>query len=49
MISRYFEPNIFNDIGYMPFISVTEKMFELVPEKKVEDTMWIMKNAIEYF
>ena len=30
MINRYFDPTVYNEIGYMPFITVTEDTFDLL-------------------
>ena len=49
MINRYFDPTVYNNIGYMPFITVTEDEFDLVHKFTVKQTLQVTRNDISYY
>ena len=49
MINRYFDPVVYLENGYMPWITVTEDEFDLKYKNTVRQELYITRNDISFY
>ena len=49
MISRYFNPELYNELGYMEFIAINEDKFDLIPGTAFENMLFVNEDAVNYY
>jgi hypothetical protein len=49
MISQYFTPTLYNELGYAEFISLTESLYDIRDQMLTVDLMTVSQDAITYY